>query len=203
MYIKICGITNFQDAITISETGVDALGFVFYSGSKRYISPDKANEIIKELPPFINTVGLFVNEKRENVIDILHKCPVDILQFHGDESPEYCSRFNKRIIKAFRVKNDFSNNVFNSYSVNAFLLDGFTQGEYGGTGVSFDWDIALMSKKFGRIIIAGGLNPENIESALRKINPYGIDVSSGVEIEPGKKNINKVKEIVKICKNFF
>ena len=203
MYIKICGITNFQDAIAISETGVDALGFVFYPESKRYIPPDKANEIIKELPPFINTIGLFVNEKRENVIDTLHKCPVAIIQFHGDESPEYCSHFNKRIIKAFRVKNDFSNNVFTGYSVNAFLLDCFVQGEYGGTGESFDWDIAVMAKMFGRIILAGGLNLNNIEHALRKTKPYGIDISSGVEIEPGQKDINKVKEIVEICRNFF
>ncbi|MFC1562490.1 phosphoribosylanthranilate isomerase [candidate division KSB1 bacterium] len=200
--VKICGITNVQDAVSVAEAGVNALGFVFYPKSKRYIVPEKAREIIKELPPFVSTVGLFVNEKKENVVDILRKCPVDVLQFHGDETPEYCNQFNIRIIKAFRVKDDFSYDIFSGYSTCAFLLDGFAYGEYGGTGVSFDWDIAVMAKKFGRIVLAGGLHPENMEAALKKVRPYGIDLSSGVEVEPGIKDIDKVKEIVKIC-SFF
>jgi len=202
IYIKICGITEVDDAVKIAELGVNALGFIFYLKSRRYISPDKAKEIIKHLPPFINTVGVFVNEKKESVIDVLNRCPIDILQFHGDETPEYCGQFNKRFIKAFRVNEDFSFDVFLKFPASAFLLDSLVTGEYGGTGVVFDWDIAVKAKKYGKIILSGGLNQENLSSAVAKVNPYGVDISSGVEIEPGKKDIGKVKEIVKIC-NFF
>ena len=202
IYIKICGITEIDDAVKIAELGVSALGFIFYQKSKRYISPEKAKEIIKRLPPFINTVGVFVNEKKENVVDILDRCPVDILQFHGAETPEYCGQFNKRIIKAFRVNKDFSFDVFLKFPVNAFLLDSFVTGEYGGTGVVFDWDLAVKAKKYGKIILSGGLNIENLSSAIEKVSPYGVDISSGVEIKPGKKDISKVEEIVEIC-NFL
>jgi len=202
IYIKICGITEVDDAVKIAELGVNALGFIFYLKSRRYISPDKAKEIIKHLPPFINTVGVFVNEKKESVIDVLNRCPIDILQFHGDETPEYCGQFNKRFIKAFRVNKGFSFDVFLKFPASAFLLDSLVTGEYGGTGVVFDWDIAVKAKKYGKIILSGGLNQENLSSAVAKVNPYGVDISSGVEIEPGKKDIGKVKEIVKIC-NFF
>ncbi len=202
IYIKICGITEVDDAVKIAELGVNALGFIFYPKSKRYISPDKAKEIIDCLPPFINTVGVFVNEKKESVIDVLNRCPIDILQFHGDETPEYYRQFNKRIIKAFRVNKDFSFDVFLKFTASAFLLDSLVTGEYGGTGVVFDWDLAVKAKKYGKIILSGGLNPENLSSAVAKVNPYGVDISSGVEIKPGKKDIRKVEEIVKIC-NFF
>lgn len=202
IYIKICGITEVDDAVRIAELGINALGFIFYPKSKRYVSPDKAKEIIDCLPPFINTVGVFVNEKKESVIDVLNRCPIDILQFHGDETPEYCMQFNKRFIKAFRVNKDFSFDVFLKFPASAFLLDSLVTGEYGGTGVVFDWDVAVKAKKYGKIILSGGLNPENLSSAVAKVNPYGVDISSGVEIKPGKKDISKVKEIVKIC-NFF
>ena len=202
IYIKICGITEVNDAVKIAELGVNALGFIFYPKSKRYISPDKAKEIIDCLPPFINTVGVFVNEKKESVIDVLNRCPIDILQFHGDETPEYCRQFDRRIIKAFRVNKDFSFDGFFKFPASAFLLDSFATGEYGGTGVVFDWDVAVKAKKYGKIILSGGLNPENLSSAVAKVNPYGVDISSGVEIKHGKKDISKVKEIVKIC-TFF
>jgi len=202
IYIKICGITEVDDAVKIAELGVNALGFIFYPKSKRYISPDKAKEIIDCLPPFINTVGVFVNEKKESVIDVLNRCPIDILQFHGDETPEYCRQFDRRIIKVFRVNKDFSFDGFFKFPASAFLLDSLVTGEYGGTGVVFDWDVAVKAKKYGKIILSGGLNPENLSSAVAKVNPYGVDISSGVEIKPGKKDISKVKEIVKIC-NFF
>ena len=202
IYIKICGITEVDDALKIAEMGINALGFIFYPKSKRYILPDKTKEIIKHLPPLINTVGVFVNEKKENVIDVLNRCPIDILQFHGDEKPEYCNQFNKKIIKAFRVNRDFSFDVFCKFPVSAFLLDSHVSGEYGGTGVVFDWDVAVKAKKYGKIILSGGLNPENLLSAVAKVNPYGVDISSGVEIKPGKKDISKVEEIVKICRKF-
>ena len=202
IYIKICGITEVNDAVKIAEMGINALGFIFYPKSKRYILPDKTKEIIKHLPPLINTVGVFVNEKKENVIDVLNRCPIDILQFHGDETPEYCGQFNKRIIKTFRVNRDFSFDALSKFPASAFLLDSLVSGEYGGTGVVFDWDVAVEAKNYGKIILSGGLNPENVSEAITKVNPYGIDLSSGVEIKPGKKDIRKVEEIVKICKKF-
>ncbi len=198
-YIKICGITKIDDALQIADLGVDALGFVFYPESKRYLTPEKAQEIVKHLPPFVSTVGVFVNEN--NVNDILHKCSLDFLQFHGDESPEYCAGFNKRIIKAFRVTDDFSCSRLTDYSVSAFLLDSYVKGNYGGTGTVFDWDKAVEAKQYGKIILSGGLNPENTGDALKIVKPYGIDVSSGVEIEPGIKDIEKVKKIVQICRS--
>ena len=198
IFIKICGITELEDAKNIAEMGVSALGFIFYPKSRRYIEPEKANEIILNLPPFIVTVGVFVNEKTDKVEDTLKICPVDILQFHGDESPDYCKKFNKRVIKAFRVNGDFSPVILSNYSVSAFLLDSFTQNEYGGTGKIFDWDVAVKAKKYGKIILSGGLNTENIKYAIEKVNPYGIDISSGVEISPGKKDIKKVEEILKL-----
>jgi phosphoribosylanthranilate isomerase len=198
IFIKICGITELEDAKNIAQMGVSALGFIFYPKSRRYIEPKKANEIILNLPPFIVTVGVFVNEKTDKVEDTLKICPVDILQFHGDESPDYCKKFNKRVIKAFRVNEDFSSVILSNYSVSAFLLDSFAQNEYGGTGKIFDWDVAVKAKKYGKIILSGGLNTENIKYAIEKVNPYGIDISSGVEISPGKKDIKKVEEILKL-----
>ncbi|MFC1558425.1 phosphoribosylanthranilate isomerase [candidate division KSB1 bacterium] len=197
--IKICGITTIDDALQIADLGVDALGFIFYPKSKRYIAPEKAQEIIKHLPPFVSTVGVFVNEN--NVNDILHKCSLDFLQFHGDESPEYCAEFKKRIIKAFRVSEDFLCSKMADYSVNAFLLDSFAKEHYGGTGTVFDWDKAVEAKQYGKIILSGGLNPENISDALKTVKPHGVDISSGVEIESGIKDIKKVKQIVQICRN--
>ena len=198
-YIKICGITKIDDALQIADLGIDALGFIFYPESKRYITPEKAQEIIKRLPPFVSTVGVFVNEN--NVTGILHKCSLDFLQFHGDESPEYCNKFNKRIIKSFRITSDFSFSRLTDYSVSAFLLDSYVAGQYGGTGTVFDWDKAVEAKRYGKIILSGGLNPENTGDALKIVKPYGVDISSGVEIEPGIKDIEKVKQIVQICRS--
>jgi phosphoribosylanthranilate isomerase len=143
---------------------------------------------------------VFVNEKKDDIINIVHKCPIDVLQLHGDETPEFCSLFNKRIIKAVRVKDNFLTKKLSDYKVTGYLLDSYSESEYGGTGKTFNWNKAIEAKKYGRVILSGGLNPENIESAISKVNPYGIDVSSGVEIAPGKKNIDKVKKIIKICR---
>lgn len=198
-FIKICGITDVEDAVRIAELGADALGFIFYPKSKRYVTPEKAHEIIKQLPPSITTVGVFVNE--ENIGDILEICPLDILQLHGNESPEYCSTFSKRIVKSFRVTDDFSFEILEKYPVHAFLLDSFVEGQYGGTGVTFDWEKAVEAKKYGNIVLSGGLNPRNIEEAIQFVQPYGVDVSSGVEIEPGRKDIEKVKKVITICRS--
>ena len=205
IFIKICGITEVQDAREISETGVNALGFIFYPKSKRYITPENANKIIKELPPFITTVGVFVNEKKDDVVNILHKCPVDVLQFHGDESPEYCAQFNKRIIKAFRIKELSDLNSLSRYSmVSAYLLDTYSPGIIGGTGQVFNWEIAVEAKKTGRIILAGGLSPENVEEAIKVVTPYGIDVSSSIEgNKKGEKDHRKMKLFIERAKNTF
>ena len=194
--IKVCGITNIEDALLASSLGVDALGFVF-AESKRRITPENAKKIIDTLPPSILKVGVFVNEKEKTVKELAKICGLDALQFHGDESPEYTQKFKQIVIKSFRVKDEDSLKVLSSYKVSAYLLDTYSQKAYGGTGEVFNWDLAVKTKQFGPIILAGGLNPDNIEEAIRKVKPYAVDVSSGVESSPGKKDKHKLEEFVK------
>lgn len=196
--VKICGITNYDDASMAADLGADALGFIFAS-SPRKIDTDRAMEIIKKLPPFVKSVGVFVNENIKKVIDISEYCGLDIIQLHGDESPEICRRLMPRAIKALRIKNDSS--IPENYSeyrgnIKAFLLDTYSDKLAGGTGKTFNWDMAVKMKTLGvPIILAGGLNPSNIEEAIQKVNPYGIDVGSGVEEKPGKKDHSLMKEL--------
>jgi phosphoribosylanthranilate isomerase len=199
--VKICGITNIGDATAAVDFGADALGFVFFKGSPRYISPDAAAAIIKQLPPFTTTVGVFVDEKPEQVEKIINLTCIDIVQFHGNEPPEICdvSRYS---IKAIRVKSLESLDHLNNYKdrVSAFLLDTFTPDILGGTGQIFNWDIAVYAKQFGRIILAGGLTPDNVAAAIRRVRPYGVDVSSGVESKKGKKDHKKMKSFIERAK---
>lgn len=196
--IKICGITNSEDAFAAVDYGADALGFVFFKKSPRYISPAKAKAIIKRLPPFITRVGVFVNEKKKDAEKIAEQTGINTIQLHGDEPPSTCRFSGYSVIKSIRVKSLESLELLSKYKdcVSSFLLDTYTPEEYGGTGQIFNWDIAVEAKRFGRIILAGGLTPENIEKAIRFVHPYAVDVSSGVEDEKGRKNHKKIKTFI-------
>ncbi len=200
--VKICGITNIEDAMYAVEYGADALGFVFYNRSPRHVTEKVAKQIISHLPPFILTVGVFVNESVENISKIVKKCDIDIVQLHGDEGPGFCKKVRKRVIKAVRIKNVESLKTLSLYKnkINALLLDSFNEEVYGGTGNRFDWSLAKKAKKHGKIILAGGLNIENVSKAVKLVKPYAVDVSSGVEAGPGKKDKKKVKKFIKMAK---
>jgi phosphoribosylanthranilate isomerase len=195
--VKICGITNINDAMAAVEFGADALGFVFFQGSPRYISPDAAAEIIRKLPSFATTIGVFVDEKPSQIEKTTALTGIDVIQLHGDEPPEACT-FSRRIIKAIRVKSLASLDPLVHYQdkVSAFLLDSFSPNSFGGTGQKFNWDIATYAKQFGKIILSGGLTPDNIIEAVKQVGPYGVDVSSGVEAAKGIKDADKVAAFV-------
>ena len=189
--IKICGITNPEDALAAVQYGADALGFVFVE-SPRQIEPKDAKDIISKVPPFITAVGVFVDAPAEEVWEIALSCRLDTLQFHGHESPKYCRGFDKSVIKAFRVKDRSVSEEVARYNVDAYLLD---SSAGGGTGQKFHWD--LVKKIEGRIILAGGLTPKNVEDAIREVRPYAVDVSTGVERFPGKKDHHKIEEFIR------
>ncbi len=195
--IKICGMTNTEDAVAAAELGADAVGFVF-APSPRQVSAEKAREIIMALPPLIQTVGVFVDEDPEKVTSIAAFCHLDLLQFHGKESPAYCRRFGQRVIKAVRVQNQNGLEGCSQYSgvVAALLLDTYVSGRPGGTGLTFDWNLALEAKTYGRIILAGGLNPDNVAAAISAVKPYAVDASSGLEQKPGVKDHEKMARFI-------
>ncbi len=194
--IKICGITNLDDAMAAAEDGADALGFIFYKKSPRYVDPEKAAEIIHQLPPFITPVAVFVNEREEKIRDIQFTTGIKVLQFHGDERPEFCDRFATRVIKAFQVKDKDSLKHMAHYHVGALLLDSYREGVRGGTGTTFDWHLAVVAKTLGRVVLAGGLTPENVAEAVKLVQPYGVDVAGGVEREKGLKDHAKLKKFI-------
>ena len=194
--IKICGITNIDDAFLALSLGVDAVGFIF-AESPRRITAVNASEIIDALPQTILKIGVFVNEEDKRVRKILELCRLDMLQFHGDEPPEYILKFREKIIKSFRIEDENSLEDIPEYKASAYLLDTYSEKTYGGTGKFFNWDLAVKAKKFGPIILSGGLNPDNVADAIRKVQPYAVDVSSGVESSPGKKDPKKLEEFVK------
>ena len=198
--VKICGITNLEDALAAADAGADALGFVFYPESPRFIDPGKARAIIARLPAFITSVGVFVDESEDLIRRIIREGGVQVLQFHGSESPILCTRFREKAVKAIRIKDEESIKEMQMYDVDTFLLDTMVEGIKGGTGKTFNWKYAEMAKEHGRIILSGGLNPSNIGDAVRQLKPYGVDVSSGVEIRPGKKDHEKIREFVREAK---
>ena len=197
--VKICGITNIEDALIAVEAGANALGFVFFQGSSRYISPEDATEVIRSLPPFVQTVGLFVNEEVAVVNLIADRCGLDVIQLHGEESPEYCNDIKRRVIKAFRVKDESSLDEMPNYQVAAYLLDAWFPAAHGGTGTTFNWGIAAKAATTNTIILAGGLTPLNVAEAIATVKPYAVDVSSGVESVPRKKDANLIKSFIKSC----
>ena len=195
--VKICGITSLEDALTAVAAGADALGFVFHPASPRHISPQQAAEIIKLLPPFIQTVGLFVNEARDTVNSTADQCGLDVIQLHGEETPGYCDSVRRRVIKAFRVKDITTLDSLLQYHVSGCLLDAWSPAAHGGTGQTFNWEIAAEAAKRGhRIVLAGGLTPENVAEAVRRVKPYAVDVSSGVECSPGRKDAGKIIKFI-------
>ena len=202
MLIKICGITNLRDAEDAVSFGADALGFVF-AKSPRKIEPESAKDIIKEIKGAALCVGVFVNELSEKVEETAEYCGLDAVQLHGDETPLYCANIKvDRIIKAFRIKDTASLEAIKGYdNVFAYLLDTFSKDKYGGTGRAFDWDIAVKAKSLGKpIILSGGLNSGNIGEAIKVIRPYGVDISSSIESEPGKKDAGLMKCIIEEIK---
>jgi phosphoribosylanthranilate isomerase len=194
MRIKICGITNLEDALLAVELGADALGFVF-APSSRQVTPDQAAAIIRELPPFVTTVGLVVDQ---DPLPILERCPVDVVQFHGSETPEQVARLGRRAVKAFRVRAVEDLEALAQYrTVSAFLLDAYVPGLAGGTGRQFPWQLAVEAHRFGKpVIVAGGLTPENVGHCIATTAPHAVDVSSGVEAAPGRKDPEKLRTFI-------
>ncbi|MFA6610008.1 MAG: phosphoribosylanthranilate isomerase [Candidatus Omnitrophota bacterium] len=196
--IKICGITNKTDALAASEMGVDMLGFVFSKDSKRYVEPRTAEDIVNELPQSVKRAGVFVNEERAKVLEIAQDAALDILQFHGDETPEYCKSFkgSYKVIKAFRLKDKESLKKVNEYDVDFYLFDTFSVDARGGTGEVFNWDLLKDFEVLKPVILSGGLTPKNVQSAIKELAPYGVDVSTGVEKSPGKKDHELMKKFI-------
>jgi phosphoribosylanthranilate isomerase len=203
MKVKVCGITNYEDAAMVVDQGADALGFNFFSQSPRYIDPEDARKITRRIPPFVVTVGLFVNvAEQRQVAATASASGVQVLQFHGDETPEYCRGFaNWPLIKAFRFGENGIQENPEDYPVRAFLLDVKDDTLYGGTGKSFNWELAKTIKRVRPIILAGGLTPDNVRNAIESVDPYAVDVCSGVEIAPGKKSARKVIEFMNEVRN--
>jgi phosphoribosylanthranilate isomerase len=203
MKVKVCGITSYEDAAMALDCGVDALGFNFFPPSPRYLKPSDARSIIRQLPPFVATVGLFVNvAETDQVAEMARAAGVQVLQLHGDETPEYCKRLSAwPLIKVLRIDKSAIPQDFEEYPVQGFLLDAKDDTLFGGTGRSFDWSLAREIRRVHPIILAGGLRPDNVSEAIRIVAPYGVDVCSGVECAPGKKDASKLMQFMKEVRN--
>ena len=199
--VKICGITNPADAQVAVEVGADALGFIFYDRSPRFIPVKNAAEISRALPPYTLRVGVFVNPSEELVQRAIDECGLNLLQFHGDEPPEFCTQFGLMSMKAFRIRDAGSLRELSKYQTDAWLLDAYSSDTLGGTGEKFNWDLAVEAQKPGKpVFLAGGLTPENVAEAIQQVRPFGVDVSSGVESSPGKKDHAKVRAFINVAK---
>lgn len=204
MKIKICGITNKEDALDAIELGASALGFIFYEKSPRCVEKEVLEELSFFLPPFVQLVGVFVNHSKEEIEDVVSRCHLDLVQLHGDESPEFCSSISHRVIKSISVSDESDIDRISAYQghVSAILLDTKVDGFVGGTGQSFDWGLAIKAMEFGTpIILAGGITIDNLQKAIQLVNPYAVDISSGVESSPGKKDYNKMRDVISVVRN--
>jgi phosphoribosylanthranilate isomerase len=201
--VKICGITNIEDGLAAASAGADVLGFVFHPASPRYVTPARAQAIIASLPPALCTVGVFVNLPASEVLQIAEMCGLDFIQLHGSETPEYCRRFpSERLIKAlsFRSEEEFA--AAADYPVRAFLVDAHDPVRFGGTGRTCDWDLAGRFAARHPLVLAGGLNADNLVAALESVNPLAVDLSSGVETAPGKKDHGKVRAVIAVVRQY-
>ena len=195
--VKICGVTNVADALAAAEAGADMIGLMFYEGSPRHVTVAQAVEISRALPPFVLRVGVFVNPAEAFVARALGDCDLSLLQFHGDEESDFCTQFGLMSVKALRVRDAESLQTLAKFNTDAFLLDAYSQSGLGGTGEKFNWDLAVAAQKFGKpIFLAGGLTPANVGAAVKQVRPFAVDVSSGVETAPGKKDAAKVREFI-------
>jgi len=194
--VKICGITSAEDAAAAVEAGADALGFVFVPGTPRLVHPDVAERIVKGLPPFVATVGVFVDQPLEDVLRIAARCTLQAVQLHGEETEAFSRSIPFPVIKAIRVRDARDLAPIATYPARAFLLDAFVEGQAGGTGTPISWDVARQAKGKVPVILSGGLRPETVAQAVRTVRPYGVDVGSGVEASPGRKDHKKVREFI-------
>ena len=199
--VKICGVTSVADACAAAEAGADMIGLMFYEKSPRYVSLATAAEIARALPPFVFKVGVFVNPDEAQVMEAIAACGLNLLQFHGDEPTEFCTQFGLMSVKALRVRDAESLNALENFSSDALLLDAYSKNGLGGTGETFNWDLAIAAQKFGKpIFLAGGLTPENVAAAVTQVRPFAVDVSSGVESAPGKKDTAKVRAFIQAAR---
>ena len=198
-WIKICGITHEEDAFKAAFLGVDAVGFIF-APSPRRVDPSTVRKIVQDLPSSVLKVGVFVNQDFSEVEKIAEDCHLNVLQFHGEEPPSYCQRFSLPVIKAFRIKGPESLRDLDLYPNDSILLDTYHPTKGGGTGNPFPWEIALKAKEKRDFVLSGGLSPENVGEAIKRVRPFGVDVSSGVESMPGRKDSSKMVEFVKEVK---
>ncbi|MFH1783403.1 MAG: phosphoribosylanthranilate isomerase [bacterium] len=208
--VKICGITNQQDALWAANLGVDFIGLNFFKDSQRKISLDMAKDVIAKLPPFVKTVGIFVNEELKSIQKIATQSPLELVQLHGSETPAFCAELKQlldgvKIIKAFRVQNEESLASIPQYAdcADYYLLDAYVPGQMGGTGEIFNWELAVKAGEFGKpLFLSGGLNPSNIADAVEKVKPFAVDVASGVQKSQRRKDYELMKEFVKKVKGF-
>lgn len=199
--VKICGITTVADGLTAAAAGADLIGLMLYDGSPRRVSLDQAAAISRALPPAVGRVGVFVNPSESLVRQAIAAGQLTLLQFHGEEPSEFCTGFGLMSLKAFRLRDAASLQQLERYQTDAFLLDAFSAGARGGTGETFNWDLAVAARRYGRpIFLAGGLTPGNVALAVRTVQPFGVDVSSGVESAPGIKDAAKVRAFVAAAK---
>ncbi|MGA9362802.1 MAG: phosphoribosylanthranilate isomerase [Bacteroidota bacterium] len=201
LFVKICGITNLEDALFSVESGADALGFIFYNQSPRCVEPETVQNIVAQLPKPVARIGVFVNPTVRDVTTVCQHIRLTSLQVYGNQTDGELQELGTSVIKAFQVEKGFDVEQLRDYSVEAFLLDTFVRGKTGGTGRTFDWKIGQRATKYGKVILSGGLNPDNVAEAVRLVHPYGVDVCSGVEERPGKKDLKKVKEFIQKAKS--